>query len=187
MRRAALSAFVLGVSLLLPLSARADAPEEERETRWYGWQILLADLASVGAVVVTPATEGKSLYLGAGGFALGGPIVHVAHGRPAIGAASLGLRLGVPLLAAAAGLYVGGETAVKCTPSAADGGCDDVFGAAGAALAGGFLGLLGGMVAASAIDIGLLAHEPVERTTPPVSVGVAPTKGGAAFSASFVW
>src|SRR5215467_11328850 len=84
--------------LVLPAIARAD---EERETRWYGWQTLLVDGAAIGLGV---ATRNAGVFLGA--YALGAPIVHVAHERFGEAAGSLGLRVVMPLAAGGAGYSI---------------------------------------------------------------------------------
>lgn len=75
--------------------------------RWYGWQVLLADvlggtLASIGTATDVPA------LLVAGGVVqiAGAPTIHWAHGRVGAGFGSLGIRFGGPLLGglAAAGI-----------------------------------------------------------------------------------
>lgn len=79
----------------VPVSRTAPA-----ERSWYGWQILLADAASFACVGVT---EQEACLLG---FALSGPVVHTLHGRPGRGLASLGLRVGLPLIGALIGSAV---------------------------------------------------------------------------------
>ncbi len=55
---------------------------------WYGWETLIVD----GASILT-----APLIVGAGGYVFGAPIVHITHGNPGHAAASLGLRLVLPL------------------------------------------------------------------------------------------
>jgi hypothetical protein len=69
--------------------------------RWYGWQIILVDVANwalffVGTPLVNEPAVGASMLL----YGLGGPIVHAAHGQAGVGAASFGMRLFSPIVGA---------------------------------------------------------------------------------------
>lgn len=55
--------------------------------RWYGWQSFAIDAASIGCA----ATFRQGLCMAP--FAISGPLVHLAHGRPGLAGASLGIRL----------------------------------------------------------------------------------------------
>ena len=55
--------------------------------RWYGWQSLAIDAAGIACA----ATFRQGLCMTP--FALSGPLVHLAHGRPGLAGASLGIRL----------------------------------------------------------------------------------------------
>lgn len=89
------------------------------ERRWYGWQILVPDIAGgllsvVGGFVAGPAGIGLAIT-GSAVALFGGPIVHWAHGHVGRGFGSLfGLRLGLPvlgaLLGAGAGVAAGNTT-----------------------------------------------------------------------------
>ena len=111
-----LASFVLLAGLLF---SRAAAAEPVSKSTWYGWQTLAVD----GSVVAASATllgATTALYPGQRdaaramavtslttlgvGYALGGPLVHVLHGRVARGATSFVLRVGC----AASGALVGG-------------------------------------------------------------------------------
>lgn len=128
--------------------------EPRFESRWYGWQTLMVD----GAAILIASDVSVPIYV------LGGPIVHWSHGNVGRGFGSLGLRVGAPLLLAAA--FVGG----------CDGNGD--MGCLGAAL----MGLLLGSGAAIAIDAAAIARDTVEveddvsfslgpaRVTPTVSI-----------------
>jgi hypothetical protein len=103
MRRFA-ATFITALALLMApqLGASAQAGEVppvapiERtapvERTWYGWQILLADAASIACAAITE--HGECIV----GLALSGPVVHSLHGHVGRGFASLGLRVGLPLL-----------------------------------------------------------------------------------------
>jgi hypothetical protein len=86
--------------------------------RWYGWQTLLTDTASLSLVGIGAATgssasgRGKGLAIalsaaGAIGYTLGGPIVHFEHGQKGNAFASLALRAGLPVGGALAGYLIG--------------------------------------------------------------------------------
>ena len=64
---------------------------------WYGWQILLGDLAA------TTCAIGLRNGVCVAPYFLTGPAVHFAHGRNGLAAASFGLRFGGPALGATIG------------------------------------------------------------------------------------
>jgi hypothetical protein len=104
MKRVALAFGLLLPPLLLAFPAcAADGapPKEETHRIWYGWQTLLLDGALVGtyAGIAAAHTGDSSAYQLAPLLAmpLAGPVVHLAHDRPATAALSLGIRLGAPL------------------------------------------------------------------------------------------
>ncbi len=125
-------------------------PQRHTETKWYGWQILLVDAASLvsGAVLAGAGndTAGAGVAVIVGGYVLGGPIVHWSNGQVGKGFASLGLRLGAPTAGILTGLAFG----------AALSGGDSEGAAVGAAL-----GFLGGTVAAVVIDSAAFARKTV--------------------------
>lgn len=87
---------VIVVAALLTMSATAHAGDGDE---WYGWQIMPFDAAAIG-LTVYDMNDGWETSAGAAGFAsyaLGGPIVHLAHGQWWESAGSLGLRVGLPL------------------------------------------------------------------------------------------
>jgi hypothetical protein len=119
---------------------------------WYGWQTLIVDAASLGALFAAPAAgypwTARLRPLGAGAYLIGGPIVHVAHGRWGRALASLSLRTGLPIVAALGGAGLGradrGDFLSK-----------DGF----------FVGLGAGLVGAAALDA-LFFASPDGRPTP---------------------
>jgi hypothetical protein len=119
------------------------------KTRWYGWQTLITDGTSIAMLVGGAGTKEPGTWIALSGltYALGGPIVHWAHGNGGKGAASLGLRLGLPVGLGFVGYGLG---------SAMSGGS----GYGGAIMAG--LGFVLGFPAAIAIDSAALAREDVE-------------------------
>ncbi|MBK7585538.1 MAG: hypothetical protein IPI67_35805 [Myxococcales bacterium] len=131
--------------------------------RWYGGQTLIADGASLGAIFAGGAAESSELAVfGLLGMFFAAPIVHAAHGHAGKPFASLGLRVGLPIV----GGFVG------CAADDSDG----MFGCLGGAAAGMFLGL----VAASVLDASVIAYEdvPPQRAKRTPAVGV---------TASVVW
>jgi hypothetical protein len=134
------------------------------EGYWYGWQTASSDAASVAVVLIGSATRASVVTaLGVGGTFFGAPGVHLANGRGAIGLASLGLRLALPLL----GGFVGYAAAGTChdDPHATSlfGNCF-LHGYSEAAI-GGLVGLGSAMV----IDASALAYgtREVEPPSPP--------------------
>jgi hypothetical protein len=125
---------------------------------WYGGAILLTDglsLASAVAAVFTQSSAPAAFALG--GYALGGPIVHVAHGEPLRGLGSLGLRAGLPV--------VGGLSGALLASVGPPERCHDVCGLR--ALGGLLVGTGVGAVAAMVVDTAFLARRkvPAEATT----------------------
>lgn len=131
-----------GPGATAPASEQA---EPERES--YGWQIALADVAGTVLLVETDHGHG-SASAGLMVYALGGPLVHVAHDQGGRALASLALRVGLPLASA----WVWGG---HCSSS--DDDCDN----AGTVAIGVILGALTAMV----IDATALSH-PVKATRP---------------------
>ena len=66
---------------------------------WYGWQTLIADGVAIASTPFVPV-------VGVGVYLTGAPIVHLAHGNGARAGASLGFRLGAPLVGAVGGVVV---------------------------------------------------------------------------------
>jgi hypothetical protein len=134
----------------------------ETRSHWYGWQTLSADGATLGfltlggALVDNGNSEsgraviGSFVVLGAGAYVFGGPIVHAAHQNWGAATASLGLRVGLPLM----GILIG--SAVDSCGANND---SDLCGAVGP----GF-GVLLGIGAAIAIDAAALGYEQVPAT-----------------------
>ena len=99
-------------------------------------------------------------YSGLGTFALGGPIVHAAHGRWGIAGADLGLRVGGVM----AGFLIGGMVgAASSPPCVVDDGASGSGGfcALNGEAEGAFIGTMVGAVAAAAIDASVLARRKV--------------------------
>lgn len=134
------------------MGARAEeaaAPGDQ----WYGWQTLLADASAVGLGFAVyeigggRASDAHNGWIAAGAsWILAAPIIHAAHGS-GNSAASLGLRIALPLASALAGYIVG--AAAACGSST--GGLADLF----SAVCRGRYAVLGGgigVTAASLVD-----------------------------------
>jgi hypothetical protein len=74
--------------------------------RWYGWETLSLDAAAMGLGVMSYSTfEGKGsggALLGSGAlstYAFGAPAVHLLRDQPSKAMVSLGLRVGLPVMA----------------------------------------------------------------------------------------
>ncbi|MBK6533452.1 MAG: hypothetical protein IPF99_28835 [Deltaproteobacteria bacterium] len=113
------------------------APTAEQPTHWYGWQILIVDLAAITLASASLGVGSTTGYYTAGGLQLlGGPIVHWSHGRVGAGFGSLGLRLLVPVAAGVLGSMKG--------------------------TTGLLVGASLGSLAAIVVDIAALANEPAQ-------------------------
>lgn len=77
---------------------------------WYGWQLLLSDLASVYVISASKNTP-VATYVGAGGLLLGAPALHFAHGNRVTSLVSLGARFSLPLIA---GALIASESDPNC-------------------------------------------------------------------------
>ena len=136
-------------------ASAARAPSVER--RWYGWQIMLTDVAAIGllATSLMAREDGSAGHLseslegaGMGAWLLGGPTIHLAHGDAIQSIGSLALRGLLPIAGAIVGSSIGEA------------------GAEGELLAGlqeGIYGLLAGAATAAVLDWTLLSYETVAR------------------------
>jgi hypothetical protein len=157
---------------LAPPPPAYELPARQERDHWYGRDILVTDGVSIGAGLgLGLANPGAGLGVFAGGYALGGPIVHLAHGRPLAALGSLALRLGAPTV----GLFTGYSIA-KVSGRAED----DDAGPAAAAL----VGVILGYAAAISIDAAVLAHESEDAADDPDS---GSRKKAAPPSAAFSW
>ena len=140
------------------------APAPASAKRWYGWQTLTAVAVSDSLVVAggflafhgsfrvfdkTPVNVGETAtgatmaVLGLTGHVFSGAVIHAVNGQKDNVGYSIGLNLGVPFITGLAGLGLGYAADRK------DG-----------APAGAMVGLIGGMVTASILDISLLSYAP---------------------------
>jgi hypothetical protein len=136
--------------------------EPRHVQRWYGWQTLLTD----GGALVLLATGAQSndpnstiLEASLATYVLGGPVVHLAHGRLAPAGTSLLLRIGLPMGGLGLGLFAGGCSLDACSSP-------------GTLVAG----MAVGVISAIAVDAGVLSYEDVEvpASSVPASVRLAP-------------
>jgi hypothetical protein len=146
-------------------ASAADADAGPRmQPRWYGWQTLVSDAASIatfaGGVALGGVPGNYLMGTAVAGYALGGPIVHFAHKNPGRGMASFGLRVPLPILLGA------GTVALVCR-----GGGGDFCGVV--AIPGGLLGI--GL--AIALDAAALARDsvPVEPGREASTLRLSPT------------
>lgn len=131
------------------------------EKYWYGYQTLIADGASLGAMLLGSASPAFG-YVGVGGYLAGGPIVHFANKNPGAAVTSMLMRPLLPVL----GAVIGYAAAGSCRERPNEPGEIDIFGdcflhGVGEAA----IGALVGMSIAVTIDAAALARgeRPVER------------------------
>lgn len=132
----------------------AVAVTTESEVVDYRWQIAIADAASI-ALVFSQSRPGATI--GAFVYLLGGPVIHGANGEGGRTAASLALRLGMPLAGALAGAKLASS---RSSCSADDIDCDS------GELAGGLLGFGVGVLGAMILDSALIARPHVVHKEP---------------------
>lgn len=169
-----------------PIASERATPERPR-TSWYGWQTAASDVGVIGlwiaAYLVDEAKSGSAswqsydaasnvlVWSGVAVYALGAPAIHLAHGNGRKALGSLGLRAGLPVAGAIAGMLIG---AVACGNSDSDFvPCPVVLGA---------LGFVSGGVAAPIVDGTVVARETV---TPPaerrLQAAFVPSASGGTF------
>jgi hypothetical protein len=142
---------------------------------WYGWQPLAVDTASIAVVALSVSRFGPSnseaqwalAAGGAGSFALGGPIIHAAHGRWGAAAGDLALRVGVPLVTGLIGFGIA-STQTPSPPAFCNAPAPDQelgcalypIGNDAMLLGGALLGAGAGALAVSLVDAVFLARTP---------------------------
>lgn len=141
-------------------AASAEPAKPRTDSKWYGWQILIVDGAVISSTLLLAAAAADNDDVGGvaaaaffTGYTLGGPIVHWSNGQLGRGFASLGLRVGAPLVAGLTGAALG---------AASSSGCSDPYWCDSSEVAvGAGLGVLVGGIAAVAIDSAVLARKTV--------------------------
>jgi hypothetical protein len=145
---------------------------------WYGDQILIADAVTMSLTTVGLAMANRNTssgrtpdttlaVIGYASYVLTAPIIHGVHERWGMVPASMGLRVGLPVMGL---LY--GALSRQCSEDADTSSCDTTLAAE--------VGLLSGMVVATVLDASLFARENREYEWQETSsVGIAP-----AFSAA---
>jgi hypothetical protein len=148
-------------SFLLLSSGRARADEPPPKGQWYGAPVLLVDAASLAVALGSTGSGSPGLgYVGAGGYLLGGPVIHIAHRNGDKAVLSLMIRVAAPLaFGYAAYEGFGGSNGEGCCPAI-----------------GAVLGGVVGAGLASVVDATTLAWETPRRATavpvgPTISVG----------------
>jgi hypothetical protein len=142
----------------IPIAPAVPVPE-----RWYGWQTLLTDAGAITLTIALTASADEhddaavigAFVIGASAFALGAPIVHVAHGHWGKAGISLALRLGLSLIGGAIGAGVGADSCSQY-----------VYDHEGCAVGYGVLGLIAGATTALIVDAAGLAREPAPAPAP---------------------
>ena len=134
------------------------------ESRWYGWQTLVADGAALTLLSVGISLESSGLAAaGLLGYALGSPAVHVGHARPLTALGSAGLRIALP----ATGMLLAPEL----------GNCqhDEEPSLASCTTESRVVGTLLGAAVAIALDASWLARESVPEQPAPRKLSLTPT------------
>lgn len=137
----------------MPTAAVDSSPHPEPFRAWYGWQPMILDGVALGAIAAAASAAAagadKDAMLlvvlpAALVYDLGGPTVHWLHGRKRIAFASLGVRIGTPLLG------------VLVAPMFAGCGGDDVEDCSNRSRG---WGALAGFAVASALDAALFSWD----------------------------
>ena len=137
-----------------PVVSTPTRPWKKPKKEWYGWQILIADGASIASgagIALASSGDGKGVGLGIGvgiaGYALAPAIVHWANGQVGPGFGSMSLRVGAPLVMAAWGIATGVLVSSDSDTQAAFAG----------------VGAAAGVIGAIIVDVAVLAHRPVDE------------------------
>ena len=154
-----------------PSAPVAPHPAKQHRKRWYGWQTLIGDFASVTFLFATAKSlDGYSLVP----YVALSPTIHFAHGNPVQGIVSLGTRVVLPLGGAFTGIALGSASGAcdhAGTPE------DDGTAELGCVLGTGAIGFLLGIGAAVVIDAAVLAFDEEAKPAPArrATLRVAPT------------
>jgi hypothetical protein len=132
------------------LLGTTEAQDASRAQDSYAGEIILGDLAAVGAAALIASKSGAGLAVTLP-WLIVSPTIHGLHGNAQSSGLSFLLHAGLPLTFGFVGFEI--ESA-SCTPN------DWFCGLGGAALGG-----LVGMLSATIVDAAVLAHRPAIRTT----------------------
>jgi hypothetical protein len=162
------------------------AAEPQTVTVSYRSDVLLADGASLGLIVLGPVSGNAELTAyGVTGYFLAAPIVHLAHGRGTQAVQSLALRVGLPFFGGFLGYKLGPNDVIcessgglEGAPSASGGGCGDQ-----GSFVGMGLGILAGGVTAMVLDAKYLTRYE-KRVSPSWSASILPSRGGLSLGVS---
>ena len=135
-------------------------PRMVRVKSWYGWQTLIVDGAAIAMGFAFSNADANGVRaIPSLTYLFGPPIVHWIHGHGARGAADLGIRFGLPLVAGGVGALAGAAAG------------KDSGGTYTGALVGLVVGVLAGYIGAITIDAAVLANEkknvPYDPADPP--------------------
>jgi hypothetical protein len=153
-----LASLSIGLGFARGASAEEGEPSSgSQRGQWYGWQTLTTDGAAGALAAGTFATNGgvevTFWTLGIGTYALGPPIIHLAHGRPAMATGDLALRLGVPALGMLLGAQVDASKPLHCNEML------DCHQSSDGMVAGGLIAA----AAVAALDASVFAYDASER------------------------
>ena len=154
-----------------PPNAQPPAPSNQ-PAQSYRTMTFAADAAAVGMLFLAIDNENEDLAkLSLGTYLFGAPLVHVVKNRPSRALASLGLRVGLPILGGMLGEAMHEEP--ECYEYDY---CGDYYeGPSDEAV----LGIVGGALAAMVIDTAYLAKvDPPKREQPSWTPTARATKGG---------
>jgi hypothetical protein len=147
-----------------PLTTRAVATPEPPRGKWYGWTILATDAAGIAVMATGLGVRSDGFTaLGFATYTFGASVVHAANDHPGAIFPSVFFRLVLPLALGLAGAN-SGHWQDRCHGDECTG-----YGFA--------VGWAGGMLVASAIDIGVDAYRPPAPASPAPAtarVSVAP-------------
>jgi hypothetical protein len=161
------SSWLIAATLLVSVPAFADPPgltepapsPSTPAVDSYRLEVFALD-AGVTVALVAGNRNGGVVGLALTTYLLGAPILHLMHDRPGTAVASAGLRIGLPLVVG----LLGARAFADSRDPDSDG-----------PIAGAALGVMGGAITASAIDIGMFAKG---DDRPHVAPAVTPTANG---------
>lgn len=180
-----LAALALCATLFATTSAHADEslPEpaveadkpQTAQKRWYGYQTLATDAASVALLGLAIAADDNGTaqtgFLVASGatYAIAPGVVHGVHGNPGRAVGDVAIRVFAPVVTTGVGALLGVATSDR-----------DLGSQLGGVLVGGLIGFVTGVAGAMALDATVLAYD-----SSPAGAEKKPAKTGASIAPSF--